>query len=105
MRSPETGKVRGATPGPNPQNNAHHAQDETSSPTRRNRTVLAFAHAYPPSGRRQYWLLLVVSCPLCHGTHHHRGGRAGGLRQASCGRGQYMVRPHRARRLTDAEAA
>jgi hypothetical protein len=105
MRSPNNGKARGAIPGPNPtQNRQHtpHEQVEGSRLRRRNSPVLAFAYAYPPCGRRAYWLLIVVSCPHCGGAHHHRGSRAGGRRQASCRQGWYVVRPHRTRRLAEA---
>jgi hypothetical protein len=61
---------------------------------RRRQPVVARSRAFPPGAGRRYWLHLVIACPFeCGVVHHHRGGAAGGLRRAHCGRGTYQLRP------------
>lgn len=55
----------------------------------------------PPSGRRTIGLWIVGRCPLagCSGSHAHRGGPAGGVRRAGCGRGEYLLTSAARRRV------
>lgn len=52
-----------------------------------------WAVAYPPAGLRQRWLLVVLRCSECCGSHGHYTGSTGGIRRRGCGRGSYLVRP------------
>lgn len=66
--------------------------DTAATNDHRQRSPRVWAVAYPPSGRRRHWLLLVRCCPHCGGTHAHRGDS--GARRAGRGRTYYLrVRP------------
>lgn len=65
---------------------AQHPQDATA--------VRAAATFLPPSGRRTLGVLIVQRCPFCAAGHVHRG--KAGVRQAGCGRGEYLVVPRTA---------
>lgn len=67
--------------------NAPNAQAKGTAP-------FIWATAFPPVGKRRWWLIIVHPCPYCSGgAHAHRGGPNGGLRRAGCGHGSYYVRP------------
>jgi hypothetical protein len=56
-----------------------------------------WAVAYPPAGHRRRWLVVVLRCTQCQGSHHHYlGDNTGGLRRRGCGAGSYYVRPRAA---------
>lgn len=74
---PETSPLQGTDPG------------QRSAPTRP--VPAARGVGLAPCARRRLWLWVVPRCPFCHGSHLHRGGSAGGLRRAGCGRGEYRV--------------
>lgn len=50
----------------------------------------------PPNARRTLGALIVRGCVYCGAGHLHRGG--GGLRQAGCGKGSYVIVPATERR-------
>lgn len=99
MKVPRNGGSGAPTRRPSRKISAPHELTDRSESTSRNRQVpTVAAEAYPPAGRRSQWLLLIKSCPFCGGyAHAHRGGPAGGLRDAGCGRGEYLLQPIHAR--------
>jgi hypothetical protein len=58
----------------------------------RERAPIARAVGLAPAAGRVLWAWIVTHCPFgCGGAHLHRGGVAGGVRRAGCGRGEYQV--------------
>jgi hypothetical protein len=56
---------------------------------------VTFAVGYEPSGARRRWLLVVLVCNACEGTHHHYADSPhGGIRRRGCGTGFYDLRAH-----------
>lgn len=90
------GKARGVLSTAGPEINVaarQHDQRQDSGAVNQLPGIVA-ARAYPPSGRRGSVLLIVVTCPCCHGTHLHRAPTAAlCVRRAGCGRGTYIVAP------------
>lgn len=98
MTLPRNGEGGAPTRRPSRKISAPHELTDRSESTSRNSQVpTVAAEAYPPAGRRSQWLLLMKSCVYCGYAHAHRGSPAGGLREAGCGRGEYLLQPIHAR--------
>jgi hypothetical protein len=53
-----------------------------------------WAVAYPPSGCRRRWLVVVLRCSECQGSHHHYlGNNTGAVRRRGCRAGSYYLKP------------